>query len=137
MNHNNLLALTAIESLGALIATVVRQKNLLPIWLTSAEATNPSDFTQLMAMGYGFWALAWAVPNYLLISTTDRKLKRRFAQLSAVVYVSWWLLFTESLTSGMWKNWILLAYIPVRSAEAIGNLYFGFLEKDRNPSKET
>ncbi len=132
MNHKNLLRLTVLDSVAAVSAVGVHYFNLLPLWLNPAEAANPSLFTKDMAMGYGFWATSWAVPNYILMNSTDKGARKTFAKWSSLIYLCWWIFFARTLNDGTWKNYILLAYLPVRFIQVLGNFYFGFIDNSKS-----
>eukprot|EP01104_Vermistella_antarctica_P010686 TRINITY_DN2864_c0_g1_i3.p1 TRINITY_DN2864_c0_g1~~TRINITY_DN2864_c0_g1_i3.p1 ORF type:complete len:176 (-),score=8.41 TRINITY_DN2864_c0_g1_i3:126-593(-) len=105
--------------------------NLLWLWLQAPEALDPSVFTLDMAMGYGFWAGSWLIPNYVISTSRETNVRRLFSRLLSVVYVLWWVYWFKSLfVYKHWQWYVLVIFVPIRGYQALGHLYYGWIAGD-------
>lgn len=121
-----LLWVTVVECIGVLAIAVTTFVNLMPMWMATPEAAELTDYARYVTTGYGLWGAGWAIPSYVMLTTTDDDARRRFARLTGAFYLLWWVLFWEQCWNHTWHHWVIALYLPLRAWQLVGHLAYGF-----------
>ncbi len=119
------LWLTVVECCVAFSIALALWVNLMPIWIRMPDAQNLSQFEKYMTAGYGFWGAMWAIPNYVMLGTTDMLARRKFALLAGGMYALWWFFWWEQIGNGTWHGYVLVGYLPLRFYQLLAHLHYG------------
>lgn len=125
-SHDLCLKLTIAECAVAFTIALTQWVNLMPLWLAAPEARQWSQLAGYMTTGYGFWGAAWALPCWVMLHCADAASVRRFAQLSAVMLVLWWVFWWGQMWDGTWHTWVLVLYLPLRAFQLWAHARRGF-----------
>ena len=118
------LWLTIVECAVAFTIALALWVNLMPLWIHMPDAENLSDFEKYMTSGYGFWGAMWAIPNYVMLQTTDLVARRKWALLAGCMYLLWWVFWWDQIWNGTWHWYVLVGYLPLRLFQAVANLTY-------------
>lgn len=130
MSFQTLLLFTVLESIPAVsICFINFGFNALWLWVRATpETLSPSFFAAHMTQGYGFWASAWAIAAYVVSTSHEEAVRKRFARLSAVLYLAWWPLWWHCLfNTSTWHVYVVVLYGIVRGSQALGYTYYALI----------
>ncbi len=103
------LVLTIIECVIAFTIALSLWVNLMPIWVTLPEAEHLNVYEQYVTSGYGFWGAMWAIPNYVMLKTTDDGARRKWgAARWGVCICSGGSSGRDQIWSGSWQWYVVL-----------------------------
>lgn len=120
------LWLTIAECAVAFTIALALWVNLMPIWMTLSEARQLNLYEKYVTSGYGFWGAMWAIPNYVMLRTSDIAARRSWAVLAGCMYLLWWFFWWDQIWNGTWQWYVVVLYIPVRLYQTGANLAYGF-----------
>jgi len=119
------LWLTIVECVVAFTIALAPWVNLMPIWMTLPEAAHLNRYEQIATSGYGFWGAMWAIPNVVMLRTTDLAAQRLWARLAGGMYLLWWIFWWGQIWDGTWQWYVVVGYVPLRAFQLGAHLAYG------------
>ncbi len=123
--YQAVLWLTVFECTVAFTVALALWVNLVPLWIGMPDAVELSQYEKYVTSGYGFWAAMWALPNYLIATTSDVSIRRRWAIIAGCVYLLWWCFWWVEIWNHTWRWYVVVFYVPARIFQLFGNFAYG------------